>query len=352
MSLPAPSPSAPTPAPAPVALNKRDFVGETPRWCPGCGDYAILTVLQKVFAHFGLPREKIVVVSGIGCSSRLPYYMSTYGFHTIHGRAPTVAAGIKVANPDLSVWLITGDGDGLSIGGNHLLHLMRRNLDINVLLFNNHVYALTKGQFSPTSNPGKVTKTSPEGSIDHPIEPVVFALGAEATFVARTADTMAPHMEQTFLAAARHRGTSFVEILQHCVIFDHHGWNHLTSREVRDDRLILLEPGEPLLFGANRAKGIRPRGDDLEVVDLETQPEARAEILVHQPDQVRPIYSRSIARMTFPDYPVPLGVFRSVTNRPTYEDSLQAKIASVQAKRPDQDLQSLLLGKDSWEVEA
>lgn len=332
-------------------LSKRDFVAESPRWCPGCGDFAVLSTMQKVFATLGIPKEKVVVVSGIGCSSRFPYYMDTYGFHTIHGRAPTVAAGIKLANPELSVWVITGDGDGLSIGGNHLLHAMRRNLDINVVLFNNHVYALTKGQFSPTSQQGRVTKTSPEGAIDYPIEPVIFALGAEATFVARTADTMSQHMERTLLNAARHKGTSFVEILQHCVIFDHHGWEHLTGREVRDDRLVLLEEGQPITFGKDPKKGIRSVGDALEVVDLESGEFSEADLLVHDSGTMNYLYSRMIARMNHPEFPVPLGVIRAMTSRQTYEDALQIKLQAAAEKRPPEDLESLIQGTDSWVVE-
>jgi 2-oxoglutarate ferredoxin oxidoreductase subunit beta len=332
-------------------LTKRDFAAETPRWCPGCGDFAVLSTMQKVFATLGIPKEKVVVVSGIGCSSRFPYYMDTYGFHTIHGRAPTVATGIKLANPDLSVWVITGDGDGLSIGGNHLLHAMRRNLNINVVLFNNHVYALTKGQFSPTSQQGRVTKTSPEGAIDYPIEPVIFALGAEATFVARTADTMSQHMERTLLEAARHEGTSFVEILQHCVIFDHHGWEHLTGRDVRDDRLILLEEGHPITFGKEPKKGIRSTGESLEVVDLESDDYSEEDLLVHDSTTRNYLYSRMIARMNHPDFPVPLGVIRSVKERQTYEDALKIKLDHAAEKRPPEDIESLIQGADSWVVE-
>ncbi len=333
-------------------LTKRDFAAETARWCPGCGDYAVLSTMQKVFATLGIPREKIVVVSGIGCSSRFPYYMNTFGFHTIHGRAPTVATGIKLANPDLSVWVITGDGDGLSIGGNHLLHTMRRNLDINVVLFNNHVYALTKGQFSPTSQTGRVTKTSPEGSIDHPIEPVIFALGAEATFVGRTADTMAQHMERILLEAARHKGTSFVEILQHCVIFDHHGWEHLTGRDVRDDNLVQLEAGQPIIFGKDHTKGIRSRGDALEVIPLDTGEYSEADCVVHDPGTMNYLYSRMIARMNHPEFPVPLGVIRAKKDRETYETSLQTKIDAVRKKRgATSDLDALIQGPDSWVVE-
>ncbi len=254
--------------PAVPELSRKDFV--TPndvRWCPGCGDYAILNSLQRTLPELGIKREDFVIISGIGCSSRFPYYMQTYGFHTIHGRAPTVATGVKVANPDLSVWLVTGDGDGLSIGGNHLLHLLRRNLNVTVLLFNNRIYGLTKGQYSPTSPEGTKTKTTPTGSIDHPLNPLLFALGAEATFIARTIDNNPKHMVETFKAAHEHQGVSFVEILQNCVIFNDGAWDGVYSKETRDDHLLKLEAGKPLLFGKNNEKGIRLNGLVPEVVD-------------------------------------------------------------------------------------
>jgi len=237
-------------AEAPAPLTKKDFVtANEVRWCPGCGDYAILNAIQKTFPDLGIPKENFVVISGIGCSSRFPYYMETFGFHTIHGRAPSVATGVKVANPDLSVWMITGDGDGLSIGGNHLLHILRRNLNINILLFNNQVYGLTKGQYSPTSSVGMKTKSTPMGSFDHPVNPIQFALGAEATFVARTVDTNPKHMVETFKAAQAHQGTSFVEIFQNCVIFNKDVWEGIYGRDSRDEQILYLEEGKPLLFG-------------------------------------------------------------------------------------------------------
>ena len=239
-------------------LTKKDFV--TPndvRWCPGCGDYAILNAVQRTLPDLGVPKEKFVVVSGIGCSSRFPYYMNTYGFHTIHGRAPTVATGVKVANPDLSVWMITGDGDGLSIGANHLLHLLRRNLDINVLLFNNRIYGLTKGQYSPTSEVGKRTKSTPTGSVDYPVNPLLFALGSEATFIARTTDTDQKHMVETFKAAQAHKGTSFIEVFQNCVIFNNKTFDSVTGRDVRNDQIMFLEEGKPLVYGEGNSKGIK-----------------------------------------------------------------------------------------------
>ena len=233
------------------AMSRKDFVTDQDvRWCPGCGDYAVLANVQRVMPELGVPRENVVFVSGIGCSSRFPYYMDTYGFHTIHGRAPAFATGIKATRPELSVWVVTGDGDGLSIGGNHLLHAIRRNLDLQILLFNNRVYGLTKGQYSPTSLVGMRTKTSPKGSIDHPIDPITFALGCGATFVARTIDVDANHMQQMLKRAHEHRGTSFVEILQNCPVFNDDTWEELQNRKSRIDSALVLEHGKPLVFGA------------------------------------------------------------------------------------------------------
>jgi 2-oxoglutarate/2-oxoacid ferredoxin oxidoreductase subunit beta len=249
--------------------SKKDFVTSNDvRWCPGCGDYAILNSLQRTLPELGIPKENYVVVSGIGCSSRFPYYMNTYGFHTIHGRAPTVATGVKVANPDLSVWMITGDGDGLSIGGNHLMHVLRRNVNINILLFNNRVYGLTKGQYSPTSPVGTKTKTTPMGSIDNPLNPILFALGAEATFIARTIDTNPKHMMETFKAAHEHQGVSFIEILQNCVIFNDKTWDPVYGRENRDNNLLHLEAGQPMVFGKEEKKGIVWNGSQPEIISL------------------------------------------------------------------------------------
>ena len=333
-----------------TSLTKKDFV--TPndvRWCPGCGDYAILNAVQRTLPELGIPREQFVVVSGIGCSSRFPYYMNTYGFHTIHGRAPTVATGGKVANPDLSVWMITGDGDGLSIGANHLLHLLRRNLDINVLLFNNRIYGLTKGQYSPTSEVGKKTKSTPAGSVDHPINPLLFALGSEATFVARTTDTDMKHMVETFKAAQAHKGTSFVEVFQNCVIFNNKTFDSVTSRDAKQDQVLTLEEGKPLIFGANKDKGIRLNGLDPEIVTL-GDGVGQDDLLIHQPRNPNSAYANILAQMTYPTFPTPVGVLRQLDGRETYEDALVQQIEYAQSSGSD-NLQELLTGQNSWVVE-
>lgn len=329
-------------------LSRKDFV--TPndvRWCPGCGDYAILNSLQRTFPELGIPRENFVIVSGIGCSSRFPYYMNTYGFHTIHGRAPAVATGVKVANPDLSVWLVTGDGDGLSIGGNHLLHLLRRNLNVTVLLFNNRIYGLTKGQYSPTSPVGTKTKTTPSGSLDNPINPLLFALGAEATFIARTIDNNPKHMVETFKAAHAHQGVSFVEIFQNCVIFNDSAWDPIYGKENRDNQMLTLEPGKPLLFGKNKEKGIRLNGFTPEIVDAATA--APGEILIHEPGHQSPLYSQMLANMTLPDFPTPIGVIRRI-ERPTYESLVHNQVVEAQAKKGTGTWQELLHGDATWTV--
>jgi 2-oxoglutarate ferredoxin oxidoreductase subunit beta len=329
-------------------LTKKDFVTENDvRWCPGCGDYAILNAVQRTLPELGIPKEKFVVVSGIGCSSRFPYYMNTYGFHTIHGRAPTVATGVKSANPDLSVWMITGDGDGLSIGGNHLMHLLRRNLDINVLLFNNRIYGLTKGQYSPTSEVGKKTKSTPAGSLDYPVNPLLFALGSEATFIARTSDTDQKHMVETFKAAQAHKGTSFVEVFQNCVIFNNNAFDPVTGREVRSEQSLMLEEGKPLRFGEN--KGIRLNGFDPEVVEL-TDGADDSDLLVHQPKTNNPAYASILAQMAYPAFPTPFGILRPIEGRETYEDALHQQIKVSQANGSG-NLQELLTGKNSWVVE-
>jgi 2-oxoglutarate ferredoxin oxidoreductase subunit beta len=330
-------------------LTRKDFV--TPndvRWCPGCGDYAILNSLQRTLPELGIKRENFVIISGIGCSSRFPYYMQTYGFHTIHGRAPSVATGVKVANPDLSVWIVTGDGDGLSIGGNHLLHLLRRNLNVTVLLFNNRIYGLTKGQYSPTSPVGTKTKTTPTGSIDNPINPLHFALGAEATFVARTVDNNPKHMVETFKAAHAHQGVSFVEIFQNCVIFNDSAWDQVYAKENRDHQLLLLEAGKPLLFGKNKEKGIRLNGLVPEVVDAATA--APGEILIHRPDDPSQLYSQMLATLGLPDTPTPIGVIRQI-ERPTYDSLIQKQMDDAKAKRGAGSWKELLHGSSTWTVE-
>jgi 2-oxoglutarate ferredoxin oxidoreductase subunit beta len=332
-----------------AALTRKDFVTSNDvRWCPGCGDYAILNSLQRTLPELGVPREKFVIVSGIGCSSRFPYYMNTYGFHTIHGRAPTVATGVKVANPDLSVWIVTGDGDGLSIGGNHLMHLLRRNLNVTVLLFNNRIYGLTKGQYSPTSPVGTKTKTTPTGSIDHPLNPILFALGAEATFIARTVDNNPKHMVETFKAAHEHQGVSFVEILQNCVIFNDSAWDPIYGKENRDDQMLSLEAGKPLLFGKDKSHGIRLNGLIPEIVD--TASAGPGEILTHRPDHPSPLYSQMLATLNLPDFPTPIGVIRKI-ERPTYESLIHDQGEAAKAKKGDGSWEELLHGGATWTVE-
>jgi len=337
----------PTISPTPE-LTRKDFVTTNDvRWCPGCGDYAILNSLQRTFPELGVPRENFVVVSGIGCSSRFPYYMETYGFHSIHGRAPSVATGIKVANPELSVWIVTGDGDGLSIGGNHMLHLLRRNVNVTVLLFNNRIYGLTKGQYSPTSPVGTRTKTTPTGSIDNPLNPLLFALGAEATFIARTVDNNPKHMVETFKAAHEHQGVSFVEIMQNCVIFNDSAWDPVYGKENRDDQMLFLDAGKPLLFGKNKDRGIRLNGLTPEIVDATTA--APGDILVHQPEQSSPLYSQLLATMGLPEFPTPVGVIRQI-QRPTYDALIHTQVQDAKAKRGTGTWQELLHGPSTWTV--
>jgi 2-oxoglutarate ferredoxin oxidoreductase subunit beta len=330
-------------------LTKKDFVTENDvRWCPGCGDYAILNSLQRTFPELGIPRENFAVISGIGCSSRFPYYMNTYGFHTIHGRGPSVATGVKVANPDLSVWLITGDGDGLSIGGNHLLHILRRNVNVNILLFNNRIYGLTKGQYSPTSPIGTRTKSTPMGSVDKPINPLLFALGAEATFIARTYDTNVKHMVATFKAAHEHNGVSFIEILQNCVIFNDKTWDSVYSKENRGDQLLFLEEGQPLLFGKENQFGITLNGLFPEVVEVANTPIEK--ILVHDPDHNSPLYTQMLAQMGHPNLPTPVGILKR-TEEPVYEVAVQTQVNAARAKKGNGSLKELLYTEDTWTVE-
>lgn len=335
---------------AETSLNRADFVSDQEvRWCPGCGDYAILATVQKVLPKLGIPRENYVFVSGIGCSSRFPYYMNTYGFHSIHGRAMTLATGLKCARPDLSTWVITGDGDALSIGGNHFIHTLRRNVDINILLFNNRIYGLTKGQYSPTSEQGKKTKSTPFGSLDYPIRAVSVALAAEATFVARSIDVHTDHLARTIEAAAQHKGVSFVEVYQNCNIFNNGAFKDIADRAVRDDRLLILEHGKPMRFGAKRDKGIVVRNDKPEVVTLGENGITEEDLLVHDENQENPSVAFMLSRMKYPHFPVPIGVFRSV-KRPTYNDLMREQNEKHRAVKGEGDLQKLLGAGDSWEV--
>ncbi|MDP3921000.1 MAG: 2-oxoacid:ferredoxin oxidoreductase subunit beta [Candidatus Omnitrophota bacterium] len=335
-----------------IPFTKNDFVsGQEIRWCPGCGDYAILATMQRTLAKFDIKRENHVFISGIGCSSRFPYYMNTYGFHTVHGRAPTIASGLRCVNPDLSIWVITGDGDGLSIGGNHLLHCMRRNMNLNILLVNNRTYGLTKGQYSPTSEMGKVTKSSPMGSIDHPINALCVALASEATFVARTLDNDPIHMSETFKRAMDHKGTSFVEVYQNCNIFNDKAFVPVTGRDNRDDRMIYLEDGKPLIYGKEKNRGIRLVGMKPEIVDIDNQELDQLPVILmsHNEKTADPSYAYMLTQMDHPEMPVPFGVFRAL-ERPTYDDLLNGQVKTAIKKLGPGDLKKLIHGDNTWTV--
>ena len=333
--------------------TKKDFESDQDvRWCPGCGDYAILSAVQKSMPDLGIPRENIVFISGIGCSSRFPYYMNTYGFHTIHGRAPAIATGLRVARPDLKVFLVTGDGDGLSIGGNHMLHVLRRNVNITILLFNNRIYGLTKGQYSPTSELGKVTKSTPAGSSDSPFNPISLALGAEASFVARTIDSDRKHLQQVLRAAAQHQGSAFVEIYQNCNIFNDNAFELLKEPDTRDAALIRLEHGKPLTFGKDGEFCVvhPPGGFGLEVRPTDSvSPE---EIVVHDETVAEPAYAFALSRLPSLDLThTPIGVFRSVS-RPSYDELVRSQVSAAQAKvtEPELELAGLLNSGDTWTI--
>lgn len=331
------------------ALTKKDFqTDQEVRWCPGCGDYAILNAVQTAFAQIGIPREKIVVVSGIGCASRFPYYMQTYGFHSIHGRAPGIATGIKIANPELDVWVITGDGDALSIGGNHLIHTMRRNVGLKILLFNNRIYGLTKGQYSPTSEVGKLTKSTPFGSLDRPLNPLSLALGAECTFVARSVDVYQKHLMEVLKQASAHQGTSFVEIFQNCNIFNDKTFENFTERSLRAEMNIELEHGKPILFGAEKNKGLRLVDGHFEVVELGNGV-TEADVFVHDAHNPHPAVAFALSRLAPPDFPMPIGVYRNI-EAPALETLVWDQITMVREKQGEGDLESLLDAGDTWEV--
>ena len=331
------------------AWTRRDFASDQDvRWCPGCGDYVILAAVHRALASVAQAPHEHVFVSGIGCSSRFPYYMGTYGFHTIHGRAPAIASGIKASRPDLTVWIVTGDGDGLSIGANHLLHVMRRNIDVNILLFNNRIYGLTKGQYSPCSEQGKVTKTSPMGSIEQPINALSFAIASQATFVARTFDSDPRHMAAIFERACAHKGTAFVEIYQNCVIFNDGAHDEVTNKAHRSDRVVLLEDGQPLIFGALRNKGVRLSGVDPEVVEFDPAAPP-ADILVHD-EQASVGLGYLLSRLARPDFPEPMGVFRSVA-LPVYEDELHRQIDEARQRTAAAAVSTLFRqGADTWRI--
>ena len=335
-------------------LTKKDFESDQDvRWCPGCGDYSILAQTQKTMPNFGVVKEKIVFISGIGCSGRLPYYMNTYGFHTIHGRAATIATGLKAARPDLMVWVITGDGDALSIGGNHLIHAMRRNVDMKMIMFNNRIYGLTKGQASPTSPIGKKTKSTPLGTIETPIIPLNLVAAAEASFIARSVDTHSEHLQEMMQRAGEHSGAAFLEVLQNCNIFNDGAWRDFTDKSVKEDRMLVLKHGEPMIFGAEKNKGIRLNGLQPEVVSIGENGVSVADLWVH--DETDPDATRTqiLSRMWWPDFPVPVGVFRRVP-RPTHDQLLVEQIDGAKAARASKgpvDLQKLLASGETWTVE-
>ena len=331
-----------------ATYTRKDFTSDQAvRWCPGCGDYAILAQTQKVFPDLGRKKEDFVFISGIGCSSRFPYYMDTYGFHTIHGRAPAIASGVKISRPDLSVWVVTGDGDGLSIGGNHTIHMLRRNLDMNVMLFNNRIYGLTKGQYSPTSEVGKVTKSTPMGSLDIPFNPLSLALGAGSTFIARTIDKETKHLQEMITESYKHKGTSFMEIYQNCNIFNDGAFSSLTDRDTKADTVLWLEDGQPLVFGSEKSKGIRLDGNKPVVVEIGDK-WSTEDLLVH--DKSDYVIASLLANMTYlPDFPDPVGIFYSIQS-PTYEDMLTDQISDAIKHKPKASVQDILNSGDTWTV--
>ena len=327
--------------------SKKDFqTDQEVRWCPGCGDYAILSAVQAVFPDLGIPKEKFVVVSGIGCSSRFPYYMNTYGFHTIHGRAPAIATGLRLARPDLKVFVVTGDGDGLSIGGNHMLHVLRRNVNLTILLFNNRIYGLTKGQYSPTSEFGKITKSTPTGSADRPVNPLAFALGCGATFVARTVDRNIQHMEEMLRRAAHHRGAAFIEILQNCNVYNDLAWNVVYDKDSKLQYELRLEPGKPLLFGPPDERravimdGVVPR-----VVPAKEVPESA--LWVHDEKNVNA--AKLLADLFAPEFPIPIGVLAAV-DAPVYEEVMLEQEQKAISDRGPGDIAKLLTSGDTWKI--
>ncbi len=335
------------------ALTSKDFVTDQEvRWCPGCGDYSILAQVQKVMPTLGIPKENIVIVSGIGCSSRFPYYMNTYGMHSIHGRATAVASGLKAARPELSVWIVTGDGDGLSIGGNHTIHLLRRNFDVNILLFNNQIYGLTKGQYSPTSEENKITKSTPFGSIDHPFNPLALAMGADASFIARTMDRDPKHLQSMLLRAQAHKGTSFLEIYQNCNIFNDGAFEVFTEKASKPEEVLFLEQGKPLIFGATQNKGIKLDGFKPVIVELGEAGATADDLWIHDD---KDFYKAQILVRMFDDpnlvghLPRPFGVFYE-TDRACYEDGMAMQIDDIIAKRGKGDLDKLLRGNETWTI--
>jgi len=339
---------------AEIVANKytaKDFKSDQEiRWCPGCGDHAVLSSVQRALPDLGIPKEKFAFISGIGCSSRFPYYMDTYGFHGIHGRASAIASGVKVANPELSVWQITGDGDALAIGGNHFIHVIRRNIDINIILFNNEIYGLTKGQYSPTSNKGLVTKTSPFGTVEEPFSVGELVIGAKGKFFARTIDTNISLSTQIYAEAEKHKGTSVVEVLQNCVIFNDGVHDVVADKEVRDDRTVVLKHGQPMIFRKGNDKGLILEGLKLKVVTLGENGITEKNILVHDAFEPNPGIQYMLANMRYPEYPVALGVIRSVPG-PTYEKLVEEQISEIKKKAKIKCMDDLLNSGSTWNVD-
>ncbi len=319
------------------------------RWCPGCGDHAVLSSVQKALVELGISKENFAFISGIGCSSRFPYYMNTYGFHSIHGRASAISSGVKVANPELSVWQITGDGDALAIGGNHFIHLIRRNIDINLILFNNEIYGLTKGQYSPTSTKGLITKTSPFGTVEEPFSVGELVIGAKGKFFARTIDTNVGLSTQIYIEAAKHKGTSVIEALQNCVIFNDHIHDSIADREVREDRTLILKHGEPMIFGKEKDKGLILEGLKLKVVKIGENGITEKDILIHDAQEENPGIHYMLANMKYPEYPVAMGVIRSV-EWPSYEKAVEDQITEVKKTAKIKCVDDLLRSGSTWEV--
>jgi 2-oxoglutarate ferredoxin oxidoreductase subunit beta len=336
---------------APAALTKKDFESnQDVRWCPGCGDYAVLAQIQKLLPTLGIPRENFAFISGIGCSSRFPYYMETYGMHSIHGRAPAIAGGLKLSRPELSVWVVTGDGDALAIGGNHFIHTMRRNVDLKIILLNNRIYGLTKGQYSPTSEMGKKTKTTPLGSIDRPFSPVSVALGAGATFVARTVDSDLQHMQSVLARAAQHKGTAFVEVFQNCIVFNDGAYERISAKETRADARLLLEHGKPMVFGNDRKRGIVMRDMEPKVVAIGEDGVTEADLLVHDERADHSSLAFALAQFEGPTLPIPLGVFRAV-ELPAYHERNAEQAAAAREAKGRGNLTALLNSGDTWTIE-
>lgn len=335
-----------------IALTAKDFVTDQEvRWCPGCGDYSILAQVQKVMPSLGVPKEDIVIISGIGCSSRFPYYMNTYGMHSIHGRATAIASGLKASRPELSVWIVSGDGDSMSIGGNHTIHMLRRNLDVNLLVFNNQIYGLTKGQYSPTSEERKVTKSTPFGSIDHPFNPLALAMGAEATFIARSMDRDPKHLQQILSRSHQHHGSSFVEIYQNCSIFNDGTFEVFTEKTTKADNALFLEHGQPLVFGATGNYGIKIDGFTPKIVSLE-EGASKDDLWIHDERDINK--AQMLIRMfdnpnVAGHFPRPFGVFYQ-TERPCYEDMMKLQIEDIIASKGKGDLDKLLRGREVWEI--